>query len=471
MTAMRRPSYGPLSPTVGERGARTRQLILDVTLELLAERGFYGIHTDDIAQAAGVSRATLYQYFEGKDEIFVELLNECGSALMRVVRRLGPLGPSAVAFDNLHWWLGEWAWVYDKYLTMFTEWAHADSQQTPVQPLVATFVDNYARQVADRLVRSGVQGVDAVALAKAILVVVHRFNYFRHTGVRRGVSDDVLLANLTIILQLVLFPQTPPEVLAGVVPADAAAGSARRAGSVPARRASVRSAARGPSDAGSVVPDWRADRFGALSPRSRATVRRLLDAACTTFARLNYRSATVDDVVAEAGLARGTFYKYFENKLDLMTVLAQEVRQEVLELAPRFAALAPGPEGSEELRAFLRQFVAFHARYDGVLRAWVEGEPTDDVLQAMGRQCAAAVRQAIAAMLVKVERPYPFDIDVASLVMLCVLERIPDVTTEWMSDVDAEGMVEVMAAFIERGLMNGRPLRQRPRRARRSSSP
>ena len=69
-----------------------------------------------------MSRATLYQYFKGKDEIFLELLNECGSALFRVVRRIGPLGPDAVGFDNLNWWLGEWSWVFEKYSTMFIQW-------------------------------------------------------------------------------------------------------------------------------------------------------------------------------------------------------------------------------------------------------------------------------------------------------------------------------------------------------------
>ncbi|MHB2024878.1 MAG: TetR/AcrR family transcriptional regulator, partial [Mycobacteriales bacterium] len=221
MSAMRRTSYGPLSPVIGERGARTRQQILDVTLELLPSHGYLGLLTDDIAQAAGVSRATFYQYFASKDEIFVELLSECGAALMRVVRRLGPLGPGEMEFDNLHWWLGEWAWVYDKYVTMFTEWAHADSQETPVQPLVSGFVDVYARRVAERLVSSGIVGANAVHIAKAILVVVQRFNYFRHTAARRDLSDEVLLDNLAVIIQLVIFPETPAAVLASreVVPA------------------------------------------------------------------------------------------------------------------------------------------------------------------------------------------------------------------------------------------------------------
>ena len=105
----RREGYGPTSPAVGERGARTRQRIVEETLRLFEAQGFHATSVDGIAKAAGTSRSTLYQYFESKEQIFVELLDECGSALMRVVRRIGPLGPTRLGFDNLHWWLGEWA--------------------------------------------------------------------------------------------------------------------------------------------------------------------------------------------------------------------------------------------------------------------------------------------------------------------------------------------------------------------------
>ena len=99
----RREGYGPTSLVVGERGARTRQRIVEETLRLFESQGFHATSVDSIAKAAGTSRSTLYQYFESKEQIFVELLDECGSALMRVGRRIGPLGPTQLGFDNLHW--------------------------------------------------------------------------------------------------------------------------------------------------------------------------------------------------------------------------------------------------------------------------------------------------------------------------------------------------------------------------------
>lgn len=56
------------------RSLRTREAILDVTLELLRDRGFAGTSIDAIAAEAGVSKATIYGQWRSKSEIVVDLL-------------------------------------------------------------------------------------------------------------------------------------------------------------------------------------------------------------------------------------------------------------------------------------------------------------------------------------------------------------------------------------------------------------
>ena len=58
---IRRASYGPNSPVVGDRGVRTRQAILDAAMDTFRTEGLHAPGVDDIAEAAGISRATLYQ--------------------------------------------------------------------------------------------------------------------------------------------------------------------------------------------------------------------------------------------------------------------------------------------------------------------------------------------------------------------------------------------------------------------------
>ncbi|MDT7550063.1 MAG: hypothetical protein QOE84_2457, partial [Actinomycetota bacterium] len=223
--AARRASYGPSSPVVGERGSRTRQLLLDAALGQFAQRGFHATVVDDIARAAGVSRATLYQYFDSREQIVTELLEECGAALMRVVRRIGPLSPTASGFDNLHWWLGEWSYVYDKYATMFVEWAHIDSPQTPLRPLIRRFVEGYTAQLSERVQQSGVTGLDADEVSIALVTVIERFNYYRHTQ-DTGLSDAAMLDTLAVCVQLLLFPDTTWDQLDLAEPVGGVAATA-----------------------------------------------------------------------------------------------------------------------------------------------------------------------------------------------------------------------------------------------------
>ena len=52
----------------------TRQRILETALEQVGRRGLAELSMEDLAAAAGVSRATLYRLFPGKSAIFAELI-------------------------------------------------------------------------------------------------------------------------------------------------------------------------------------------------------------------------------------------------------------------------------------------------------------------------------------------------------------------------------------------------------------
>ena len=172
--AVRRASYGPTSPAVGARGARTRAQIVEVALELFGERGVHATVVDDIAGSAGISRATLYQYFESKESIFLELVEESGAALLRVVRALGPLGPTAAGFDRVRTWLTEMARVYDRYATVFIQWAAADSPDAPLRPMIARWLEAYTARLAARLAAAPVVGIDPADLAVALWAIIGR---------------------------------------------------------------------------------------------------------------------------------------------------------------------------------------------------------------------------------------------------------------------------------------------------------
>ena len=48
-------------------------LILDAALRVFSGRGFHGVRLEDIADEAGFSKASLYNYYKDKEAIFLSL--------------------------------------------------------------------------------------------------------------------------------------------------------------------------------------------------------------------------------------------------------------------------------------------------------------------------------------------------------------------------------------------------------------
>ncbi len=55
--------------------AEKRQLILDKSLELFANNGYHSTSISKIANLAGISKGLIYNYFESKEDILLQLIN------------------------------------------------------------------------------------------------------------------------------------------------------------------------------------------------------------------------------------------------------------------------------------------------------------------------------------------------------------------------------------------------------------
>jgi AcrR family transcriptional regulator len=75
---------------------QTRLRITDAARQLFAERGFDGVTVAEIARAAEVSEATVFNYFPTKEELFYSGLEAFGAALVEAVAHR-PAGESVLA--------------------------------------------------------------------------------------------------------------------------------------------------------------------------------------------------------------------------------------------------------------------------------------------------------------------------------------------------------------------------------------
>lgn len=433
----RRASYGPSSPDVGSRGANTRTKIVDVSLDLFGRLGFFNTSVDAIAKEAGISRATLYQYFPGKDEIFLELLDVCGRALFRVARRIGPLGPTKVGFDNLNWWLGEWSWVHDRYATMFVQWTSVAMADTSVRPQIDTFMSGYTRMVTARLEQSDLTGIEPRVASMAMIAIVHRINLFLATNRTYGRGTQAVVDSLSVYLQLLLFPETPASVL----------------NSIPLETP--------PEDAVILMPEMPSidglsaeDRTAHLSKRAINTVRTLVDAGATQFQQNGYHRTSVDDIVEQAGLARGTFYKYFSEKQDLLVAISIEGAKEALEQAAQLQKIDLTDPDTTALRGWITDFTVFMRRYSGSIGAWTEKTTDNDIVTQLGLRGQAAMDAAMVNDLTIRDRDYPFDPVIAAIIFRSLVSRIPAAAREMSQPMPDDEVSDLMIACIRRGFFS-----------------
>ena len=82
--------------------AASEQVIKKAALRLFSEKGFYSTSTRDIVQAAGVSKGTLYWYWQSKEEIAFSLVADMLNEFLKPIEAArDEQGPVVERFERL----------------------------------------------------------------------------------------------------------------------------------------------------------------------------------------------------------------------------------------------------------------------------------------------------------------------------------------------------------------------------------
>lgn len=97
-----------------------------------------------------------------------------------------------------------------------------------------------------------------------------------------------------------------------------------------------------------------------MSARKTKTERRseLLHAARDVFVEKGFGAASVDDIVARAGVARGTFYLYFHDKRAVFEALVDDFLSRISACVKSIELGADATPAVDQLRANIRRVVA-----------------------------------------------------------------------------------------------------------------
>jgi AcrR family transcriptional regulator len=87
--------------TLRERGARTRQKVLDAAETVFADVGYHDASIVKITEAAGVAQGTFYLYFESKKQVFDELVRDLNRRVRHAMKEASSQGGTRLEAEVL----------------------------------------------------------------------------------------------------------------------------------------------------------------------------------------------------------------------------------------------------------------------------------------------------------------------------------------------------------------------------------
>jgi AcrR family transcriptional regulator len=419
----RRPAFSP-NRQVGPRGAETHARLLRAGLGVLDAAGYHGARVEAIAESAGCSRPTFYQYFADKADFFFHLAAQVNEELGALTAAFPAVDRSRRSRDQLCAWLARFEGLRIRYAPVFRFEALLRSD-----PRIAR--GSEARLLAtSRIIAAA---VDAAPATRAPLACQGALLFSTITEAfgaapRRVPRERLVEGTADWLHRCLLGP------LRGINAAPAA----------PAARALAR-----PGEALRHVPPVPAP-LGAKAARSRA---RLLEAARDVFGLLGYEGTRVDDVVSAASMSHGAFYRYFSGKDEVFREVAAPAVDDVLVLLEEL----PDPRGG--LHAWSRRLYQTYAIHRGLFSAWAESEPAR---AALGPERVHEIDAAAEAALGR--RGFG-DLGVEALLLLAHLDRAPYIARTYPRFAEPDA-VTATGEILERGFFGlgppepaaGRPL-------------
>lgn len=348
------------NPTVGVRGLRTQQRILDAALQAFAEHGYPGCSVDRITKLARCSRVAFYQYFASKDDVFRELVGRVARQVSASTEFLESLTDDEAGWDALRAWVARYAEIHARYAPVFhalesddelaaAAWRTGEETVARIHARLssATLPPRQLDPVITLLLECVNHTLDISAILRSVAPDHHR-------------GDEIETA-ITDVLHRTFFGLRPAvnvhETTSAPPPALAPSGD--------------------------MVDLFREDLTSSLASRNGAFAA-LVTAGRSVFVERGFHATRVDDIVEAAGVSHGAFYRYFRNKDQLarrLTATAVQTVAGTLAEMPDLSEL-DGPAERTVLRRWLDRYHSVHSSEAAMLRVWVDAAHQDPTLRA-----------------------------------------------------------------------------------------
>lgn len=409
------------SPTIGPRGLRTHQRVLDAAIEAFGEAGYDRTTLDRIAELAGCSRVTIYQYASGKDDLFRRLASQAAAQMWAAFEALEDVTPDASGHATVLACISRLAEIEARYEPIIRAFEAAAETDLSLAGGAASIVHRAVGLFEARLVATDLPPrlLDPTVelLNTGVISALSRMSILRAAAPEHYSRERVDRA-LADVVHRALFGPLPGVNL-----------HSDRSGPTPPPLHLSREAR--------TIFDRASQLEADASRPSKRALGSILAVANDLIADRGYRGLRIDDVVRAAGVSRGSFYTYFDDVDDFVRVMGvraiqdvSEVVQDLPEVPTRFA-----------LRRWLRRFAEVNLTSGPLVRVWIEA------IEGPLRQDRAAVtdwgRRQMASMLQGCELG---DVGIEAEILMAIVEVFGS-RTRTKAELDA------CLTLIERGFV------------------
>jgi AcrR family transcriptional regulator len=159
---------------------------------------------------------------------------------------------------------------------------------------------------------------------------------------------------------------------------------------------------------------------GRRERRRLDTEQRILRAALRLFGERGFTATTVDEIVADADVAKGTFFNYFASKERLLLAFGERL---LARLAAAAVAISPTRPVLDQLRGAIHLAVAEWQGNQRLLRALVGTAMSNDELAGPFQELLAAARANVALLLTEGQRRGEIRTDIAAPELARLLQQ------------------------------------------------
>lgn len=186
-------------------------------MKVLAEAGFHEARMEDIAEEAGLSKGTLYWYFDSKDEIILTILEQIFDVelgdLEVLLQQEGSVRERLLAFVRD---FGRELEEMSAFLPIAYEFYAAAGRREPVRTFLRKYFRSY-RETLAQLVKRGIErgefrAVDAEEVAISIVALYEGISLLWVTDPEAVSLSGQLEASLRLLLEGLVTNNSEPEV-------------------------------------------------------------------------------------------------------------------------------------------------------------------------------------------------------------------------------------------------------------------